>query len=69
MLKGIIKYSSSLFKAPVLLRMMPDGGLQFCVDYYDNKIQTIKIQYPLSMIQDTQNLLGEAMIYKKLDCC
>jgi len=59
MSKGSIRQSSSPFEAPVLFAKKPDGGLPFCIDYRDINSKTIKNRYPLPLIKETRNLLGE----------
>jgi len=67
MSKGFIRQSSSPFAAPVLFAKKLGGGLRFCIDYRDINSKTIKNRYPLPLIKETLNLLGNARIYTKLD--
>src|SRR5258705_224351 len=67
MSKGFIRQSSSPFAAPVLFAKKPGGGLRFCIDYRDINSKTVKNRYPLPLIKETLNLLGNARIYTKLD--
>jgi len=67
MSKGFICQSSSLFAALVLFAKKPDRGLRFCIDYRDISSKTIQNRYPLPLIKETQNVLGKAQVYTKLD--
>jgi len=67
MSKGFIRQSSSPFAAPVLFAKKPDGALRFCTDDRDINSKMMKNRYPLPLIEATQNLLGKARIYTKLD--
>jgi hypothetical protein len=67
MTKGFIRQSSLPFAAPGLFAKKPGGGLRFCIDYQDINSKTIKNRYPLPLIKETLNLLGNAKIYIKLD--
>jgi len=66
MSKGYIQQSSSSFAAPVLFAKKLDGGLQFCIDYWDINSKRIKNPYPLPLIKKTLNLLRKAKVYTKL---
>jgi len=64
---GFIRQSSSPFAAPVLFAKKPDGGLRFCIDYEETNSKKLKNWYPLWLIKETLNLLGEAGIYTTVD--
>jgi hypothetical protein len=50
----------------VFIANNPDGGLQFLTDYWDINSKMIKNRYPLPLINETLNQLGNAKIYTKL---
>ncbi|CAN6566578.1 unnamed protein product [Malus baccata var. baccata] len=64
---GYIQPSKSPYGAPVLFQRKKDGSLRLCIDYRAlNKI-TIKNKYPLPLIADLFDQLGEARYFTKLD--
>jgi hypothetical protein len=67
MSKGFIQHTSSPFAAPVLFAKKPGGGLRFFIDYQDINSKTVTNWYPLPLIEETLNRLGNARIYTKLD--
>ena len=67
LLLGRIRYSISPAGAPILFTPKKDGGLRLCVDYRGlNKI-TIKNRYPLPLIGDLMDRLGNAKYFSKID--
>ncbi|CAN6570108.1 unnamed protein product [Malus baccata var. baccata] len=63
---GYIQPSKSPYGAPVLFQRKKDGSLRLCIDYRAlNKI-TIKNKYPLPLIADLFDQLGEAKELFKL---
>ncbi|CAN6676628.1 unnamed protein product [Malus baccata var. baccata] len=63
---GYIQPSKSPYGAPVLFQRKKEGSLRLCIDYRAlNKI-TIKNKYPLSLIADLFDQLGEARFWKEL---
>lgn len=65
--KGLIHLSSSPFETQVLFENKPDGGLRFCIDYWDINSKTLKNWYPHPLIKETFNHLGKAQIYTNLN--
>ncbi|CAN6710507.1 unnamed protein product [Malus baccata var. baccata] len=64
---GYIQPSKSPYGAPVLFQRKKEGSLRLCIDYRAlNKI-TIKNKYPLPLIADLFDQLGEARYFTKLD--
>ncbi|KAM2621540.1 hypothetical protein TB2_026279 [Malus domestica] len=64
---GYIQPSKSPYGAPVLFQRKKEGSLRLCIDYRAlNKI-TIKNKYPLPLIADLSDQLGEARYFTKLD--
>lgn len=65
--KGFICPSESPAASPILFVKKKDSSLRLCVDYRGlNKI-TIKNRYPLPLIPDLLDRLGQARIYSKID--
>ncbi|CAN6695431.1 unnamed protein product [Malus baccata var. baccata] len=63
---GYIQPSKSPYGVPVLFQRKKDGSLRLCIDYRAlNKI-TIKNKYPLPLIADLFDQLGEARFWKEL---
>lgn len=65
--KGFIRVSHSPAAAPVLFVRKPGGGLRFCVDYRALNAITKKDRYPLPLIHETLNQIGQARWFTKLD--
>lgn len=64
---GFIRVNHSPAAAPVLFVKKPGGGLRFCVDYQAlNKISR-KNRYPLPLINETLERIGQAKYYTKMD--
>ena len=64
---GFIAPSSSPSGAPILFVKKKDGSLRLCVDYRGlNKI-TIKNRYPLPLIGELLDRLGQAKFFTKID--
>ena len=65
--KGLIRESSSPWRALVLFAPKKDGGLRLCIDYRGLNKQTIKNAYPLPRADDLFDQLRGAAIFSKLD--
>nr|XP_048324599.1 uncharacterized protein LOC125420961 [Ziziphus jujuba var. spinosa] len=64
---GYIRPSKAPYAAPVLFQKKKDGSLRMCIDYRAlNKI-TIKNKYPMPLIADLFDQLGQAKYFTKLD--
>jgi Reverse transcriptase (RNA-dependent DNA polymerase)/RNase H-like domain found in reverse transcriptase/Integrase zinc binding domain/Chromo (CHRromatin Organisation MOdifier) domain/Integrase core domain/Retroviral aspartyl protease len=65
--KGFIRASTSPAAAPILFVKKKDGSLRLCVDYRGlNKI-TIKNRYPLPLISELFDRIGNAQYFTKID--
>ena len=65
--KGFIRVSNSQAAAPVLFVKKPGGGLRFCVDYRALNTITRKDRYPLPLVNETLERIGQATWFTKLD--
>ena len=65
--KSFIRTSSSLTISPVLFARKPGGGFRFCVNYKTFNTITVKIRYPLPLIQKNLNRLTKAKYFTKLN--
>ncbi|XP_050212403.1 uncharacterized protein LOC126663714, partial [Mercurialis annua] len=64
---GYIQPSKAPYGAPVLFQKKHDGSLRMCIDYRAlNKI-TVKNKYPIPLIADLFDQLGDARWFSKLD--
>ena len=64
---GFIRPSKSPAGAPILFDRKPDGSLRLCVDYRDLNNITIKNWYPLPLIGELLNRLGQARRFTQLN--
>ncbi len=64
---GFIKPSKSPAGVPILFNKKPDGGLKLCVNYRGLNNLTIKNQYPLPLVGESLDRLGQARLFTQLD--
>lgn len=65
--KGIIRQSSSPFSSPALLVKKKDGSDRLCVDYRELNSNTVRDSYPLPLISEQIDALGQACYFSCLD--
>ena len=64
---GVIRPSSSPWASPVTLVPKKSGETRFCIDFRRINAITKKDSYPLPLIQDIFDQLGDARIFSTLD--
>ena len=64
---GFIWPSKSLAGEPILFDKKPGGSLWLCVDYQGLNNLTIKNRYPLPLIGESLDRLGQAKRFTQLD--
>jgi len=65
---GVIEPSSAEWAFHVLLVPKPDGTMRFCVNYRRLNEVTVRDVYPLPLMDDCINFLGNAKVISTLDC-
>ncbi|KAK4695939.1 hypothetical protein P7C70_g8461, partial [Phenoliferia sp. Uapishka_3] len=65
--RGFIRPSSSPVAAPILFVKKKDGSLRLCVDFRNLNSVTVKNKYPLPLIGETLDRLGNAKFFTKFD--
>jgi hypothetical protein len=65
--KGFICPSSSSWGAPMIFVLKKDGTQRLCMDYHALNEVTVKIKYPLPMIDDLFDQLCGACMFSKID--
>lgn len=64
---GYMRPSHSPYGASALFERKPNGELRMCLDYRALNKQTVRNRYPLPLIDDCFDRLGEAVYFTKLD--
>ncbi len=64
---GFIRPSKSLVGAPIFFDKKPDSSFHLCVDYWGLNNLTIKNWYPLPLIGEALDRLGQTKRFTKLD--
>ena len=64
---GFIQLSKAPYGAPVLFQRKHDGSLRLCIDYRALNKVTVKNRYPIPLIADLFDQLGQAKYFSKLD--
>ena len=65
--KGFIRPSKSLTGAPILFDKKPDRSLRLCIDYQGLNNIIIKNRYPLPLIEESLDRIGQAKRFTQLD--
>ncbi|KAG6612102.1 uncharacterized protein IUM83_15004 [Phytophthora cinnamomi] len=65
--QNLIRPSTSPWASPVLMIRKPDGGIRFCIDYRRLNAVTIKDCYPMPLIDDILDVLGNAKLFSTMD--
>ena len=64
---GFIRPSKSPASAPILFDKKTNGSFRLCVDYWGLNNLTIKNRYPLPLIEESFDRLGQAKRFTQLD--
>ena len=64
---GFIRLSKSSARALIFFDKKLDGSVQLCVDYQGLNNLTIKNQYPLLLVKESLDRLGQARQFTQLD--
>ena len=64
---GHIRPSKAPYGTPVLFKKKKDGSLRICIDYQAFKKVTIKNKYPIPLIADLFDRLGQANYFTNMD--
>ena len=64
---GFIRPSDSPDGAPVLFTLKKDGGLRFCIDYQWLNKKTVKNKYPVPLLEELFDRMGNAKVFSKID--
>ena len=62
-----IRLFDSPYGAPALFAPKKDFSLQFCIDYRWLNKKTIRNRYPLALLEELYDRLGNATIFSKID--
>ncbi|KAE9029633.1 hypothetical protein PR001_g11481 [Phytophthora rubi] len=64
---GLIRPSNSPRASPVLMIRKPDGEIRLCIDYRRLNAVTVKDCYPMPLIDDIIDVLGDARLFSTMD--
>ena len=65
---GVIEPATSEWASPIVLAPKKHGSLRFCVDNRLLNAKTVADSYPVPRIDDCHDSLGDAQIFRTLDC-
>lgn len=65
--KGVIRRSKSEYASPIILVKKRDGSDRLCVDFRALNRITVKDRYPLPLIDDHIDRLGNSQYFTSLD--
>jgi hypothetical protein len=66
--QDIIEPATCEWASPIVLVPKPDGSLRFCFDYRRLNEIALPDIYPLPRMEEFIDSLGEAVVFKTLDC-
>ena len=67
LINNFIRPSKSPAGAPILFDKKPDGSQKLCVDYQGSNNLTTKNWYPLSLVGESLDRLGQAWQFTQID--
>ncbi|GFT61147.1 retrovirus-related Pol polyprotein from transposon 297 [Trichonephila clavipes] len=65
--QGVIRESCSDISSPVVVSKKKDGTMRLCIDYRKLNKKIVKDRYPLPIIEDVLDKLGNGKIFTTLD--
>ncbi|KAG3173118.1 hypothetical protein PC128_g18342 [Phytophthora cactorum] len=65
--QNLISPSNSPWASPVLMIRKPDGGIRFCIDYRRLNAVTVTDCYPMPLVDDILDVLGDARLFSTMD--
>ena len=66
--KGVIEPANTEWASPVVLEPKPDGSIRFCIDYRRLNAMNVIDAYPIPIMDECIDSLGDAVIFSTLDC-
>ena len=66
--QGIIKQSTSRMASPLVMVKKKDGSLPLACDYRYINSFTIECQYPMPIVKDVLNKVGQSNVISIFDC-
>ena len=64
---GFIKPSGAPYGAPNLFAPKKEGSLRFCIDYQQLNMKAFKNRYPLPILEEMFDQLGNGKVFRKID--
>ncbi|KAG3093213.1 hypothetical protein PI124_g10092 [Phytophthora idaei] len=64
---GFIRPPNRPWASSMLTIRKPDGGIRFCIDYRKLNAMTVKDCYPMPLIDDILDVLGDAQLLSTMN--
>lgn len=65
--KNIVRESTSPYSSPAILVKKKDGSDRLCIDYRELNSNTVRDNYPLPLISEQIDTLGQSCVFSTLD--